>query len=182
MTSVMDRSGRPIPRAEDSRLSAALPTASAAHAGSLGHEDDHAVRLYSIAFLRQQGKFLVLFGNVLRRRQGSIGQTKPLPLSDLRQLKLQLSRIRVGNEMEVVAPAVLLQLGQLHSDCARSLAPIGPHPLYAVPGDVEACFSVQVKALPAQQETALTKSDHQLKEAKHAGIALRHAPINPTYF
>src|SRR5271167_2186339 len=107
----MARSGRPIPRAEDSRLSAALPTASAAYAGLLAYEDDHAVRLHPIALLRQQGKFLVLFGDVLRRGQGSVGQTEPLALSDLRQFELQLSPIRVGDEMKVVALAIFLHLG-----------------------------------------------------------------------
>src|SRR5208337_3721495 len=134
---------------------------------SLGHENDHAMRLHAVAFLRQQRKLLAVFRDVVWRGQGRVCKAEPLLFADLREGELELSPIRIGDEMEIITRAIPVQLGQLHGNATRGLAPIRLHKLCAVPSDVEAAFSVEFEALRPQQRATFAKRDHQLKEAQH---------------
>src|SRR5664280_3608644 len=116
----------------------------------LGDEDGHAVGVHEIALLRQERELQALIGDVKWRSQGGVGETEPLALADLRQFELEIAGVRVGDEMQVVARAVGMQLGQLHRDRARCLSPVRLPTLHTMPRDVETAFAMKRKAVAAQ--------------------------------
>src|SRR5580704_19405726 len=103
----MARSGRQTPTVVDLQESEKNPVN---RSRLFRHENRYAVGAHQIFLLRQQRELQALFGNILRRKKGSIGETKPFALADLWQLELEVAGICVGNEMHVIARTIVAQL------------------------------------------------------------------------